>query len=186
MSKIVVVFPGVGYTVDKPLLYYGLDVAYEAGYCEIVKIAYSSEIKGDIRNNIEVRKNLYEDLYCQAQLQLSEIDWSLYDEILFISKSIGTVIASSYAENNNISVRHVLYTPLNETFMYRHKEAIAFIGTKDSFSDVEEILALSEKANVPIHVFDGCNHSLETEDALKNIEIIEKTMKITKEFIGDE
>ena len=114
MSKIVVVFPGVGYTVDKPLLYYGLDVAYEAGYCEIVKIAYSSENKGDIRNNIEVRKNLYEDLYCQAQLQLSE------------------------------------------------------------------------KANVPIHVFDGCNHSLETEDALKNIEIIEKTMKITKGFIGNE
>ena len=45
---------------------------------------------------------------------------------------------------------------------------------------------MSERAKVPIHVFDGCNHSLETEDALKNIEIIEKTMKITKEFIGDE
>lgn len=33
-------FPGLGYTADKPLLYYGLDVAYECGYQDYRKLSF--------------------------------------------------------------------------------------------------------------------------------------------------
>ena len=34
MKRLVIVFPGIGYTAEKPLLYYGLNVACECGYRE--------------------------------------------------------------------------------------------------------------------------------------------------------
>ncbi len=39
--RLVVVFPGIGYHCDKPLLYYGRKVASECGYDEVVTLSYS-------------------------------------------------------------------------------------------------------------------------------------------------
>ena len=40
MRKLAVVFPGIGYTVDKPLLYYSRRLAADAGY-EIKRLPYA-------------------------------------------------------------------------------------------------------------------------------------------------
>ncbi len=40
-KKLLVVFPGIGYHCDKPLLYYGRKTAAEAGYDEVINISYS-------------------------------------------------------------------------------------------------------------------------------------------------
>ena len=49
MAKLAVFFPGIGYHCDKPLLYYGRDIAYEAGYEKNINISY--EYPGfDIKN----------------------------------------------------------------------------------------------------------------------------------------
>ena len=181
MSKLVIIFPGLGYTTDKPLLYYGVKLAGEVGYRECKKLSYKSDIQAG--NNPKEWERLCQDLYRQAELQLSEIDWGLYDDILFISKSIGTIIAAKYAYENNIkNVRHVLYTPLEETYIYPPKEAIAFVGTKDMMYD--KVVELSGNAGIPLFVFDDCNHSLETDNVIHNIEIINKIMIKTKEFIS--
>ena len=41
MKKIAVIFPGVGYHADKPLLYYSKKIASQNGY-EIVEVPYGS------------------------------------------------------------------------------------------------------------------------------------------------
>ena len=49
MSKLAVVFPGIGYTVDKPLLHYSRRLAADAGY-EIKLLPYAGfpkKVKGD-------------------------------------------------------------------------------------------------------------------------------------------
>ena len=49
MSKIAIVFPGIGYHTDKPLLYYGRKLAAELGY-RVIEVSYSgfeSGIQGD-------------------------------------------------------------------------------------------------------------------------------------------
>ena len=98
--KIAVFFPGIGYYCDKPLLYYSRKLAQECGYEEIVTLSYTYD-GGNIRGNEEKMQQAFEVLYAQAEESLSEIDFSQYDEILFVSKSVGTIIASAYAGQTN-------------------------------------------------------------------------------------
>ena len=112
LSKLAIYFPGIGYHCDKPLLYYSRSLARELGYKEYRNISYTYEGQ-NIRGDQAKMREAYEVLFWQAEEELKDIDWSAYDEILFISKSIGTLIAASYAKKYGlIGVRQVLYTPL--------------------------------------------------------------------------
>lgn len=45
MKKAAVLFPGIGYHTDKPLLYYSKKIAAELGY-EIIEVPYGKFRKG--------------------------------------------------------------------------------------------------------------------------------------------
>lgn len=182
MAKIAVYFPGIGYHCDKPLLYYGRDIAYEQGYQEYRNIKYTYQA-GNIRGNAEKMQEAYEVLFSQAEAQLADMVWADYEDVLFVSKSVGTVIAASYAKKYGLGrARHILYTPLAQTFQFAPKQAIAFIGTADPWSDTEEIIRLSEENQIPITVYEGCNHSLEGDDTMKNMENLKDVMQRTRDF----
>ena len=182
MSKIAVFFPGIGYHCDKPLLYYSRSIADKLGYENSRNVNYTCNA-GNIRGNDEKMKEAYEALFSQAEAELAEIVWSEYEDVLFISKSIGTIIATSYAKKYDLKrVRHILYTPLAQTFLFAPNNAIGFIGTADPWSDTDEIIRLSDTNHIPLTVYDGCNHSLECDDTLKNLEILKDVMQRTMEF----
>lgn len=183
MSKIAVYFPGIGYHCDKPLLYYSRSIARELGYKNDRNVSYTYKA-GNIRGNEAKMKEAYETLFSQAESELTDIAWSEYDDVLFISKSIGTIIAASYAEKYGLkSARHVLYTPLSQTYLFAPDNAIGFIGTADSWSDTDEIIRLSNAGHIPIAVYEGCNHSLECGNTMKNIENLRDIMQRTKDFL---
>ena len=183
MSKIAVYFPGIGYHCDKPLLYYSRDIACELGYKNYRNVSYTYNA-GNIRGNNEKMKEVYEVLFLQTEVELADILWSEYDDVLFISKSIGTIIATSFAEKYGLKhARHILYTPLAQTYLFAPKHAISFIGTADSWSDTDEIIRLSNTNHIPLTVYDGCNHSLECNDALKNIGNLKFVIQKTRDII---
>ena len=131
MSKLAVVFPGIGYTVDKPLLYYSRRLAADAGY-EIKLLPYAGfpkKVKGDTGRMAESYRIALE----QSKEMLSDTDFSMYEEILFIGKSIGTIAAAQLASESPVSsrIRLVLYTPLKETFSFPFGEALVFTGSAD-------------------------------------------------------
>ena len=191
--KLAVYFPGIGYHCDKPLLYYSRRLAAEAGYEEL-QLSYTFS-GGNIRGNKEKMREAFFTLYGQAKEQLSAVDWSAYDEILFVSKSIGTIISAAYAAEQHISCRQILYTPLEDTFRVEEElrlsdvrqseagTAIAFIGTADPWSEVSRVIALSEKKGIPTFSYEGANHSLETGDALECLEILTDVMAKSKKCI---
>ncbi len=182
MSKIAVYFPGIGYHCDKPLLYYSRDIAYELGYKDYRNVSYTYKT-GNIRGDEEKMKEAYEALFLQTEAELADIVWSEQDDILFISKSIGTIIATSFAEKYGLkNARHVLYTPLAQTYLFAPDHAIAFIGTSDPWSNTDEIIRLSDENHIPLTVYEGCNHSLECDDTLKNIENLKDIMQRTGDF----
>lgn len=182
MSKIAVYFPGIGYHCDKPLLYYSRNIARELGYKNDRNLSYSYKA-GNIRGNNEKMKEVYEALLLQAEAELADIVWSDYDDILFISKSVGTIIAASYAAKYNLKcARHILYTPVAQTYLFAPGNAIAFIGASDPWSNTDEIIRLSDENHIPLTVYDGCNHSLECNDTLKNLEILKDVMQRTMDF----
>lgn len=180
--KIAVFFPGIGYHCDKPLLYYSRGIVRELGYDKIVNLTYSYE-GGNIRGDAGKMKQAFEILYAQAKESLKDIDFGRYDEILFVSKSVGTIIASAYAHEYSIKCRQVLYTPLEYTFEYPHEDACAFIGTADPWSDVNTVLKLADADKVPVFHYDGLNHSLEGDDTIENMNTLKKIMDITKDFL---
>ena len=183
MSKIAVYLPGIGYHCDKPLLYYSRHIATKLGYGNSRNVNYTYKA-GNIRGNAEKMKEAYEALFLQTEAELSDIDWSEYDDILFISKSIGTIIAASYAKKYELEgARHILYTPLAQTYLFAPCCAIAFIGTADPWSNINEITHLSSENHISLTTYEGCNHSLECDDTLKNIDVLKDVMQRTRDFI---
>ncbi len=182
MKKIAVYFPGIGYHCDKPLLYYSRNAACELGYENYKNVVYTYKA-GNIRGNEEKMKEAYETLFLQTEAELTDFVWSDYDDVLFVSKSIGTIIAASYTEKYGLKrIKHILYTPLAQTYLFAPSHAIGFIGTADPWSDTAEIIRLSKANRIPMTVYEGCNHSLECKDTLRDLENLKDIMQKTVDF----
>lgn len=175
--KLAVFFPGKGYNIDKPLLYYSRKIAQKYGYEEIC-VNY----KGFEDNN---RDKWYETGLLQAEEMLKDVKWSDYEDILFVGKSIGTRFSGAIAEKYGLKPRFILFTPLEKTFEYDFGEALAFHGTGDNWCDSAEIKRLCDAQSIDLKIIADANHSLEIgnpdEDA-KNMAVI---LKQTEEFIGE-
>ena len=183
--NLAILFPGIGYHCDKPLLYYSRKLAKQNGYEEIISLNYSYQGQ-NIRGDEKKMQKAFEILYQQADKQLKEIDFSKYKKILFISKSVGTIIASAYAQKHKISCKQVLYTPLEQTYQFQHFDAIAFLGTNDPWSDVKKVEQLSKEQQVPIYLYENSDHSIETKDTLQNIKFLQNAMQLTQQYIENE
>lgn len=181
-AKLAVVFPGIGYTNDKPLLYYGRKLAAENGY-EVICTEYHDlpeNVKGDQEKMFKAGTMAFE----QCIELLKDIDFASYAEVLFIGKSIGTVMAAKYASMFVPTARLVLYTPLEATFSFGSvRDAIAFIGEADPWSDLSEVKRLAAEQGVPLYTYPECNHSLECSNQRKNIQILGEVMELTEQYM---
>lgn len=180
--KLVVCFPGIGYTCDKPLLYYSRKLAAAAGYGHTVLLQYTCR-KDGLRDDSAALRAAFDVLYAQAETQLAAVDWGQYDDVLFISKSIGTAIATAYAQRHGIPCRHILYTPLALTFAPQN--AIAFLGTADPWSDVPAVVDLIQSSGTPLFLYENANHSLETGRVLHDLTTLQDIMRKTQDFLED-
>lgn len=178
--KIVCLFPGIGYTCDKPLLYYSSKMLSALGW-QTIRIAYGGFPSG-VKGNAAKMKQCAEMALEQAEKLLKDTDWSRYDEILFVSKSVGTVVAGAYAQKHHIACRHVLFTPVEASFSFGIREAIAFHGTSDPWADSEVIRDACLAAGIPLYTTEKANHSLETGDVGDDIETLKNTMNIVKDY----
>lgn len=169
MKKLIVIFPGAGYGLDSPLLYYA-DFIYETNGYERIRMDYQSIISNrglSLENKLlKIREYVYE--------QVKDLDFTFYDEIVFLSKSIGSVEAGILAEELGIKVIQIFITPIEEAVSYCNVNSYVVIGTKDKayqtykeYCDANSIKAL---------YVEGANHSLEVEgkpyqsiDVLKNV-----------------
>lgn len=116
---------------------------------------------------------------------LAGVDLSAYDEILFVGKSIGTIVAAVIATMSPVPdrIHFVLYTPLEDTFAFPLGDAVVFTGSADPWVNGDAISELCQKANIPCHIIPDANHSLETGNVKTDIENLGKIMKKTKKFI---
>ena len=183
MKKLAVFFPGIGYTADKPLLHYSRRLAADAGF-EVLILPYSGfpqKVKGD-RNKME---ESYRIALSQSIEMLSGTDFSEFDSILFVGKSIGTIVAAEIASYSTAPERihFVLYTPLEDTFLFPLGDAIAFTGDADPWVNEGSIPEICKEKDISCHVIPGANHSLETDRVKEDIENLRKIMKKTRKFI---
>ena len=181
MRKIACLFPGIGYTCDKPLLYYSWKLLKGLGW-EIVPVQYSGFPSG-VKGNAEKMQQCAHMALEQTEELLEEIDWSGYPDILFIGKSVGTVVCSAYAERHRLNCRRILFTPVEAAFRFADRNAIAFHGTADPWADTKAIEQSCRQLNIPLYETENANHSLETGDVDADIREMRKVMKIVREYV---
>ena len=131
--KLAVLFPGIGYTCDKPLLYYAARLAREKGY-QVRPLPYGP-FPAKVRGDAELMRRCFDIAWTQAEAMLKDVVWEDCEDILFIGKSIGTTVAARYAREHGLSARCALLTPLEETFLFTRGDAVAFHGTGDPWAD---------------------------------------------------
>lgn len=183
--KLAVFFPGIGYHCDKPLLYYSGKIAGQYQY-EQVRVSYTGLRRLCAEAFEEVLEEILEEALAQTERCLEGVEWNRYEDILFISKSIGTVVAAAYAGRHGIHCRNVYYTPLVQTFEHDPPPGIVFHGTDDLWAETERIKEKCREHNLPLHIIDNGNHSLEIKDNTgENISILMDVMKCTEDYIGD-
>ncbi len=181
-KKIACLFPGIGYTCDKPLLYYSWKMLKGMGW-EVVPVPYSgfpSGVKGDPKKMQQCVHMALE----QTESILRDVRWDEYTEILFIGKSVGTAVCAAFARRYRINCRQVLFTPVEGTFQFASGRSAVFHGTADPWAETKVIEACCRRLGIPIYKTEGANHSLETGDVEADLEIIRNTMRIVREFIG--
>ena len=183
-KKIACLFPGIGYTCDKPLLYYSWKLLKGLGW-EIVPVPYSG-FPEKVKGNPEKMRQCARMALEQAETLLRTVDWGGYGEILFVGKSIGTVVCAAYAKRHGIRCRQILFTPVEETFEFAGKDALVFHGTADPWADTEKIRKRCRELGLPLAETEGANHSLETGDVDRDIKEMRKVMKTVREFVQPE
>lgn len=180
-KKLVVIFPGIGYHVDKPLLYYSSKLARLYGY--EIKCAEYGKLPSGVKGDAKKMYAAYELALKNVTKQLSDIDFASYSQVLFISKSIGTAVAATYDADNQIGAEHIYYTPVEASFQKIGRKGIVFHGTGDDWAKTEVIKEECEKRGLPLYLTENANHSMETGDVLHDIEILRKIMQKTEEYI---
>lgn len=180
-KKLAVIFPGMGYHKDKPLLYYSGKLAASNGY-EVLALEYTHFFEG-IKFTDEEKEKASALAYEEAEKVLSDVKFEDYESVVFVGKSLGTIYAARYASEHKLNVRHIWYTPLMYTYTFGEKNAVAFLGTKDPLTKVEDMQKVAEENGIRLFTYEGGNHSIETGDVLKNIEIIDAVMKETEKCI---
>ncbi len=183
--KIAVIFPGIGYHVDKPLLYFSKKFALQHGY-EIRDVPYGGfqpGIKGDRAKMYEA----FESALRQSEEILKDVNFEEYDSLLFISKSVGTAVAAAYAKKRGLRTRNIFFTPVEQSFEIMKDDGILFHGTADPWLNDESFFRECEKTAYPYYLVEGGNHSLETGDALKDLDNLRWIMeKVEQYMMGNE
>lgn len=171
MKKLAVMFPGVGYNMDCPLLYYA-SFLYEAKGYEQIHMKYNSIFfEPDLsreEKSLRVRAYVWE--------KVKEIDFSVYGEVVFLSKSVGTIEAGFLAEKLGIDVVQIYLTPVPDAFQYIKEVDTVVIGTADEV--YPQCKAYCDEHGIkPLYV-KGANHSLEVEGKpFESLEILKDVMR---------
>ena len=182
MKRLAVFFPGVGYTPDKPLLSHSRRIAESLDY-DILTLTFSGFPK-KIRGDEKKMRKAFELALSQAGEQLRAADLKAYDELVFLGKSIGAVAAAALAAEFRCA-KLVLYTPLEPAFSFPLPETIVFTGSADPWVAGGQIPALCAAKGMACTVVPDANHSLETGDAMLDLERLREIMLQTEQFLKE-
>ena len=161
-KSIVFSFPGKR-GEEIPLLYFGAKFYVDKDY-EKVYIQHPASGNG------------LEEVYENAKAILRSYDFSEYEDIVFVGKSMGTVVACKLKEELQIDASLVLFTPLMDTLPYMkadNRVVLAAAGDNDRFLEWEVLRNHCEKESVPHYIEPGVGHAMEVKDDLaKNLQVI--------------
>lgn len=161
-SKLAVFFPGTGYTCERPLLRRCANRYAELGY-RIIKLNHDGI---DFRSMEGVEDALDAARRCVME-QVMDINFSQYDDVVFVAKSLGTAVALWLDEKGSAQARHLSLTPIPQVLPFLtgpDRIIAAVIGSEDRHLSPEALQRHCEERGIPYMVIPGVSHSLEYPD----------------------
>lgn len=156
--KLVVVFPGRGYTCATGLLADGILRWKELGY-EVLPLDFSAIPFARIDTFAEA----FDRVEAAALAQLAGVDLVHCDDLVFFSKSMGTVAAARCAADLGLHPRMLPLTPLPETLdLTRPGDQVLgmAVGTNDRYIDWHRVRNFCRERGIPCLVCEGVGHAL--------------------------
>lgn len=166
--RLVVSFPGAR-GCEIPLLYFGAKHFEDMGY-EKRFVAYPGNREITLEN---VLNNALEVLW--------DVDWNEYEDVVFVAKSLGTVVSCMVKERLGIPAKLVLYTPLEQTLPYIRRDngvLLVAMGDRDHYLAAPRLTELCEKEGIKCHIEPGVGHRMEVAgDLQRNLEIVFRVVR---------
>lgn len=166
--KIVISFPG-GRGNEVPLLYFGAKHFENQGY---EKLFVNHPVSGE---------DDFEAIYENARKVLEKIELKEYEQVIFIAKSLGTVVACRLKEELQIAAELVLFTPLEDTLPYMRADngiRLVAAGETDRFLESGRLQTICEKKGLPHYIEPGVGHRMEIKGNLRrDLEILGNVLR---------
>lgn len=178
--KLAVIFPGIGYHTDKPLLYYAKKWFRENRY-QIREIFYTGFPK-DVKGNDKKMEQAFYLAKEQTGKALADIDFGGYEKTVFVSKSIGTAVAADYDREHGVNAEHIYFTPVPQTFLFvREKSGMVFHGLDDPWCEAQIVYENCRRYGLERRTFPKANHSLETGNTFEDMKILQAVFECLRE-----
>ncbi|AIQ39126.1 alpha/beta hydrolase [Paenibacillus sp. FSL R7-0297] len=179
-KALVVVFPGQNYSAERPLLEYAGKLAREYG-CDLLLLeyGYQSARMAFKREEIDIVAE-------ECKVALASLPE--YEQLLFISKSMGTVIAGKVASETGMGekISQLFLTPVAESIPYiKQSRGSVIYGGSDPMFTEQHSTELSGLKQVRVYRIDDANHSLEVGSVNESLAVLLVIINFYHEFFRD-
>lgn len=184
---IAILLPGIGYTVQAPLLHYSTGIYLEKGY-DVLHVNY--QYTGADYENFSVEE-VDDALKHDVNKIIGQVlQKHAYPHIHIVAKSFGTLALGNEAVRESLQdAKFIWLTPLlkeDEIFQAMldcKQEGLCIIGDEDRHYDEGRFNELKRNQRLEVHLVKGVNHSLEHGfKVLDSISTHKEIMSIIKAF----
>lgn len=177
METTVVLFPGMGYGVDRPLFYYARQQARQHG-CEVVCAAYPAF---DQDPALPLEQRAAAMLPGCVSRVLEQLEDRCRGRCVFVSKSLGTLVAGEAARRLGLQPAQIFLTPLPQTYeqYMRGRACWAVYGTADPLMTRACAGRMRRDPAVHLTAVARANHSLEVPgDLMASVNALRRVARL--------
>ena len=170
-----VLLPGMGYSADRPLLYYAGRLALEHGG-DLLRLDYGE---------CELDQSHFAGILEAALTAIREAETPEHLYIVLIGKSFGTIVAGKLMTRLRRPTKLILFTPVRATLPAMNGERfLAFSGTADPHLSTDDISNWFGRSHPQYELYRDANHSLEIEgDTAASIDILSDALGRMEAFL---
>ncbi len=189
-NHLAIIFPGLGYNADMPLLYYTAEVLVKSG-ADVLQVRYSYQSKSFQALSQEAQyQKIIADCFAAYATATKQRD---YTRVTLVGKSLGT-LALGYllAQQHELKKATFAYlTPLlnNEQLrkqitLVKHR-ALFVIGSSDPHYNADVLGDVEEKTGGVSLVAEHADHSLEVAEVQESVSIIKQYVSKLSAFLDE-
>ena len=189
-SRLAMVFPGIRYSVQAPLLYYAAKLFLErtADVLLIEQTYYRIPAFLELAEHEQLGW-IDEDAAAASATVLRQ---RAYEEVTLVGKSLGTHAMAHLAdtEGPRSTGRLIWFTPVladdrvRSAITAAQDRSLVIIGTRDHYYD-ERFLATARSADVRVLCIDGADHGMELGQGVENdLGVLQTVMREVADFIA--